>query len=133
VAKFLQLALWNANGLTQYIEELKIFISHHNIDVMLISEMHFTDKSYLKLPKYIVYHANHPAGTAYGRTARIIITTIKHYLHSSYKQDFLLANSVSVEESDNSKHLFSGEPTYWPSDRNNLPDLVNFCHKRYSP
>jgi hypothetical protein len=38
MAKFLQLALWNANGLTQHIEELKIFISHHNIDVMLISE-----------------------------------------------------------------------------------------------
>jgi hypothetical protein len=25
------------------------------------------------------------------------------------------------------KHLFTGEPTHWPSDRNKLPDLVDFC------
>jgi exonuclease III len=73
MAKFLQLTLWKANGLTQHIEELKMFISHHNIDVMLISETHFTDKSYLKLPKYTVYHTNHPAGAAHGGTAIIII------------------------------------------------------------
>jgi hypothetical protein len=83
MAKFLQLALWNASGLTQHIEELKMFISHNNIDVMLILEKHFTDKSYLKLPKYAVYHTNHPAGTARGGTTIIIKTTIKHYLKSS--------------------------------------------------
>jgi exonuclease III len=44
MAKFLQLALWNANGLTQLTEELKTFISIHNVDVMLISETHFTEK-----------------------------------------------------------------------------------------
>jgi hypothetical protein len=64
MAKFLQLALWNANGLTQHTEELKMFIPSHNIDVMLISEMHFTGKKLsIKLPKYTVYHTNHPAGT----------------------------------------------------------------------
>jgi hypothetical protein len=42
--KFLQLALWNTNGLTQHTEELKTFISIHNIDFMLISEKHFTEK-----------------------------------------------------------------------------------------
>jgi hypothetical protein len=62
--KFLQLALRNANGLMQHTEELKTFISIHNIDIMLISETHFTEKSYLKLPNYTVYHTNHPAGTA---------------------------------------------------------------------
>jgi hypothetical protein len=37
-AKFLQLALQNANSLTQHTEELKTFISIHNNDVMLISK-----------------------------------------------------------------------------------------------
>jgi hypothetical protein len=27
----------------------------------------------------------------------------------------------------NLKHLSMGEPTYWPSERNKLPDLVDFC------
>jgi hypothetical protein len=28
---------------------------------------------------------------------------------------------------NNFKHLAKGIPTYWPSDRNKLPDLVDFC------
>jgi hypothetical protein len=54
MAKFLQLTLWNANGLIQHTEELKTFISINNTDIMLISETHFTEKNYLKLPKYTV-------------------------------------------------------------------------------
>jgi hypothetical protein len=64
MAKFLQPTLWNGNGLTQHTEELKTFISIHNIDIMLMSEMHFTEKCYLKVPNYAVYHTNYPAGTA---------------------------------------------------------------------
>jgi hypothetical protein len=25
------------------------------------------------------------------------------------------------------RHFSTGEPTYWPSDRNKLPDLLDFC------
>jgi hypothetical protein len=38
MAKFLPLALWNANGRRHHTEEQKTFISVHNIDVMLISK-----------------------------------------------------------------------------------------------
>jgi hypothetical protein len=30
-------------------------------------------------------------------------------------------------ERNNLKHLSMGESTYWPSDRNKLRDLVDFC------
>jgi hypothetical protein len=30
-------------------------------------------------------------------------------------------------ERNNLKHLSTGEPTHWPSDRNKLPDVVDFC------
>jgi exonuclease III len=197
MSKFLQLALWNANGLTQHTEELKTFLSIHNIDVMLIFETHFTNKSYLNLPNYAVYHTNHPAGTARGGTAIIIKNTIKHHRLSNYSQDYLQATSVSVENSvglitisavylppkhtvkqenledfygtlrrrfiagggynakhtdwgsrlitprghevlktierNNLKHLSMGNPTYWPSDRNKLPDLVDFCVTKAIP
>jgi hypothetical protein len=65
MAKFLQLALWNATSLSQHTEE-------HNINVMLNSQMHFTEKSYLKLANYTVYHTNHPVGSARGGTDIII-------------------------------------------------------------
>jgi hypothetical protein len=45
----IRLALWNTNGLTKHAEELCTFISYHKIDVMLISETHFTEKSYFKI------------------------------------------------------------------------------------
>jgi hypothetical protein len=53
-------------------EELKTFISMHHIDSLLISETHFTEENYLKLPNYTTYHTNHPAGTVQGGTAVII-------------------------------------------------------------
>jgi hypothetical protein len=34
---------------------------------------------------------------------------------------------LKTMERNNLKHLSTGEPTYWPSDRNKLPDLVDFC------
>jgi hypothetical protein len=51
---------------SQLTAEQKTFIFIHNFDVMLISEMHFIEKSYLKLHKYTAYHTNHSAGTDQG-------------------------------------------------------------------
>jgi exonuclease III len=51
--KFLRTALWNANGIQQHKKELEIFLQHNFIDIMLISETHFIDKSYFNIPKYL--------------------------------------------------------------------------------
>jgi hypothetical protein len=96
MAKFLQFALRNINSLTQHTEELKIFISIHNID---ISEMHFTEKNILNLSKYTVHHTNYPAGSVRGGTAIIIKNFMKHHQLQTYSQDFLHATSVSMEDS----------------------------------
>jgi hypothetical protein len=40
--------------------------------------MHFTEKSYLKLPKYTVYHTNHTVGTVRGVSAIIEKNSIKY-------------------------------------------------------
>jgi exonuclease III len=82
-------ALWNANELTQHAEEPCNFISDHNKDVMLISETHFTDKNYFKLPFHSVYHTNHLAGTAHGGSAIILKNSIQHNLHNGYSSDYL--------------------------------------------
>jgi hypothetical protein len=34
-------------------------------------------------------------------------------------------------DKNNLKHLSTREPTYWPSDRNKLPDLEDFCYEGY--
>jgi hypothetical protein len=37
---------------------------------------------------------------------------------------------LKTTERNNWKHLSTAEPTYWSSDRNKLPDLVDFCVRK---
>ena len=39
-----KIVTWNANGLAQRSQELKVFFNEHNMDILLISETHFTEK-----------------------------------------------------------------------------------------
>jgi hypothetical protein len=40
---------------------------------------------------------------------------------------------LKTMERNNLKHLSTGEPTYWPSDRNKLHDLVDYCDTKGIP
>jgi hypothetical protein len=91
--------VWNANGLSQHAAELQTFLTCRQIDIMLISETHFTHKSYLRIPLYTVYNTNHPAGTARGGTAIIIKTALPHHPLRNFNRDYLQATSVSVTTS----------------------------------
>ena len=191
--KTIKIAIWNANGLAQRSLEIKSFLIEQNIDVMLISETHFTQKNYLKIPNYIIYNTKHPSGRAQGGTAVIIKDSIKHHESVGNDADYLQATSVTIEDCTgnitlsaiycppkhtikkemflkffnslgnrfiaggdyNAKHpwwgsrqsyasprgkqlydamqeqnlipISTGEPTYWPSDKNKLPDLIDFA------
>ena len=67
-----KIVTWNANGLAQHNQEVNIFLSTHNIDILLISEIHFTEKNYFKCPGYTTYDTKHPSERAHGGTAVII-------------------------------------------------------------
>jgi hypothetical protein len=154
---------------------------------MLISETHFAQKSYIKIPNH---DTQHPDGTAHGGTAILIRNCIKHHLHDHCNLEHLQATSVTIEDligpltiaaaycppkhaikaehflsffhnlghrllaggdynakhchwgsrlitpkgrelfkamqTDNLTHDSTGEPTYWPSDRRKVPDLIDF-------
>jgi hypothetical protein len=64
---------------------------------MLISETHFTDKSFLKIPDYNLYHTNHPDNTAHVGSAVLITNSIDHYQLNGYKKNYLQATSVRVK------------------------------------
>lgn len=187
----LKIAVWNANGLVAHAQELKAFITNQKLDIVLISEAHMTDRSFIKIPKYTIYHTQHPGGTARGGTAVIVNNKIKHYETAKYSQRNIQATTVEIEDSHgklrlaavycppnlsikkeqfesffetlghrfvaggdyNAKHhhwgsrlvtprgrhlyqaminnnlqqLSSGQPTYWPTDRNKTPDVIDFC------
>ena len=193
----LRIVLWNANGLARHTDEIKTYLRLQNVDIMLISETHFTTKSYIRIPNYSIYDTQHPDGTAHGGTAIIIKNNIKHHLHGYYNQAHLQATSVTIDDwiapltiaavycppkhvikagkflgfyatlgqrflaggdynakhchwgsrltspkgrelfsamqTANLTHISTGEPTYWPSDRRKIPDLIDFAVVRQIP
>lgn len=190
MAYALRIALWNANGLAQHSQELKTFIHLHNIDIMLISETHFTNMNSFRLPGYITYNTNVPDGRAHGGSAVIIKSNISHYELPKHESEKIQATSVTVLdwigpltvsaaycpprhrlskedfttyfntlgprfiagadynakcqhwgsrlttprgrvllktiEEQHLSFLSTSEPTYWPTDQNRLPDLLDF-------
>ena len=190
----LRIAVWNANGLAQHILELVAFIADQKIDIMLISETHFTEKSYVCVPNYTIYNTNHPAKTARGGSAIIVKNNIAHTHNKSFCEDHIQATSITIIDTGgkltisalycpprhtikneqfcnfyktlgdrfiaagdynakhtiwgsriitpkgrelfkamlkmNLSHVSTGNPTYWPSDRNKLPDVIDFCITR---
>ena len=48
----LRISTWNANGASRHVKEIEIFLKLNFIDIFLISETHFTEKSYFKIHGY---------------------------------------------------------------------------------
>jgi exonuclease III len=94
MAKFLRLALWNVNGLIWHKEEIILFLKEQHIDILLISETHFTAESYIRIPNYRVYNTNHPGGTAHGGTAILIKHITNHYQLQKYEENHLQATFI---------------------------------------
>ena len=94
----IRIAIWNANGLLNHNNEIKAFIADKGIDIMLVSETHFTSKSFMKIPNYSMYITNHPAGTARGGTAIIVHNKIHHQPLENYSRPFLQGTSIKIHD-----------------------------------
>lgn len=191
------MVFWNANGVSQHILEVKTFLKINQVDIMLISETHFTNKSYLYIPNYKLYYVNHPDGRAHGGSAILIRDNIRHHQGQHYSSNEIQATNVIIEDlrgpvtvssiyspprhniktqfyleffkslggrflacgDYNAKHKAWGSrlstpkgrqlhcailklnlnistpraPTYWPTDINKIPDLIDFCVSKGIP
>jgi Reverse transcriptase (RNA-dependent DNA polymerase)/Endonuclease-reverse transcriptase len=96
MAKSLRAGTWNVNGLAQNRQEVELLISSNQLDILLVSETHFTDRNYFRLKGYDTYHTTHPDGTAHGGTAVIIRNSIKHCELPEYRTEYIQATSVKV-------------------------------------
>jgi exonuclease III len=83
---------------------------------MFISETHFTERSYLKVPNYALYYTDHPDGTAHGGAAILIRQNIKHYESRAFAQDNIQDTSVTVQGHRDELTLTA---VYFPSKHNN--------------
>lgn len=92
----LRIVAWNANGLYAKLDQVKVFLSEYQIDILLISETHLTDKNRIKIPHYTLFQSNHPHGKAHGGTAVAIKNDISHHLHSEWKEVNIQATAITV-------------------------------------
>lgn len=186
----LRVATWNANGLSNHLQEVESFLQSNSIDIFLISETHFTKKSYFKIKGYDLIIANHPNERAHGGSAILIKSSIKYEPDEQYIKESIQAAIIKIKCNNqtvcvsaiylpprhnitcddftnffkklgprfivggdlNAKHpwwgsrlinpkgrelyksltankysvLSTGKPTYWPSDPNKVPDLIDF-------
>lgn len=72
--------------LAQHSLDLKAFIHINDIDVMLISETHFTNNNIFTMHKYKFYHTMHPDGSTHGGTAILIKNNIKHHQTNPHRE-----------------------------------------------
>jgi hypothetical protein len=115
--QLLQLGVWNANGLSQHLQELKIFLHSKKIDVMLISEAHITNRTHLKIPNYDIYTTQHPDGTAHAGTAIIIKHNIKYIVREEYNKENIQATTLTIKERTGDLTISA---IYCPPKHNNI-------------
>ena len=78
-------------------EEIILLLKQKFIDILLISETHFTTKNYFNISKYKLYYTSHPDGTAHEGTAILIKETIEHYELLKYEEDSIQATSIKMK------------------------------------
>ena len=96
--KTLRIAIWNANWLSQHTTEILPFLRLQNVDILSISEIHFTDRSHFRMPVFEVYSTKHPDNTAHGGTVIIVLRAIKHHACEEFRQDYLQATSITIQD-----------------------------------
>ncbi|GJQ71859.1 hypothetical protein Trydic_g14255 [Trypoxylus dichotomus] len=89
----LQIALWNANGLTTKKTELEKFVQRHQLDAILIGEIHLRASNRLILPNFRVYRADREDARG-GGTAILVKSTIEH--HADLALDFINIEATAV-------------------------------------
>ena len=105
--KPLRIAIWNANGLSQHTPEILPFLRLQNVDILLISETHFTDRSHFRVPGYDGYSTQHPDNTAHGGTAIIVRRAIKHHAREEFRHDYLQVTSIAIQDEKGALNIAS--------------------------
>jgi hypothetical protein len=79
MATSLKILAWLANDLKHHIQQIILLLNTNKIDILLVSESHTTEHTFVKIPHYTIYSADLPDGTAHAESAIIIKSTLKHY------------------------------------------------------
>ena len=98
----LRIAAWNANGASNHTKEIEIFLKYHYLDILLISETHFTDKTYFNIRGYDLIYANHPDGKAHAGSAILIKSCLKFETLDPFITPSIQASGIRIKNNNTS-------------------------------
>lgn len=96
----LRIAIWNANGLPNHTQELEVFLKSKFIDVLLVSETHFTNKTYFCIRGYDLINTNHPSNRAHAGSCILIKNTLKYEILDGIRKTFVQATCIKIKSRD---------------------------------
>lgn len=73
---------------------LKLY--NKRIDIALITEIHFTKYSYIRIPGYKLLKTNYPDNTAHGGVTILILSSIIFQPLPNFCQDYLQSCGIAV-------------------------------------
>lgn len=85
--------------MSQHKAELAAFLVKNKVDILLISETHFTSKSFFKIQNYNLYHTAHPDDKAHGGSAILVKGSIRHHQEIPFRSNEIQATNIIVEDS----------------------------------
>ena len=95
----LRVNFWNTNGLAFHLQEIEVYLSEEELDIVLLSETHFTGRNYFSIHEHKIYHNQHPDATAHEGTAIVISEKIQHSEMNNYEEDYLQATRIKIRDS----------------------------------
>lgn len=111
----LRFAIWNANGLPNHKEEIETFININHIDIFLIFEKHFTNRTYFNINGFDLIPCNHPENRAHGGSAILVKRSIKYTILDDYQKPHLQAAGIRINCNNNDISIYS---IYLPPSHN---------------
>lgn len=93
----LDILIWNANGLTNYRNELILTLNEKRIDLALISETYFTTNTKFSILGYNIITSNHPDNTSHAGAAIIIKSSLLYTTFPRIQENYLLAAILSIK------------------------------------
>ena len=94
----INIVIWNANGLSKHSLENQSFLFSNNVDILLVSETHFTSRSNFWITNYKIYSTYHPDESAHGGTAILIKSSLSHLEMPKYQTNENQATSIQVDD-----------------------------------
>lgn len=92
----IRIAIWNANGLSNRRQEVELFLNQNKIDILLISETHFTSKTYFFIKGYKLINTNHPDDLARGGSAILIKSNIKFKVLNNVQEKSIQMTLIEI-------------------------------------